>query len=372
MRRPPVEVLEARLARLRQALTARSCDAVVVANASNRAYLSGVPSSAGVVLVTSEDVVCLTDGRYAEVMGQAVAGRAAWRVDVSATGQSLEAGVVAQAARRGLRRLAIEADHISLSTFRCITGQVRDQAPQMDLEPTSGLVEGLRSTKDAWEIDRLRDSAARLSEVMKSLMTWRLEGESERGVAGRLEAGLRAAGFDRPAFDTIVAAGPHAAHPHHRPGDRRIAPGDLVVVDVGGLLDGYASDMTRTLPVGRVPAEFRKWLEVVAEAQEAAYRAARPGQQPSAVDRAARTVLERAGLADAFSHATGHGLGLDVHERPRVGPARSSETETPLAPRMVFTLEPGLYRPGLGGVRIEDDILLTSDGPERLTDAPQL
>jgi Xaa-Pro aminopeptidase len=213
----------------------------------------------------------------------------------------------------------------------------------------------------------LRDAAGRLSDVAKCILPKALAGRTEREVAGELEAEMRRVGFDRPAFDTIVASGPNAAMPHYRSGDRRLGAGELVVIDFGGMLDGYAVDMTRTLALGVGEPRANDVIGAVAEAQTAAIAAVRPGQAPEAVDRAARAVLERAGHGDAFTHSTGHGLGLDVHERPRIGPPRPGVSEPLLQAGMVFTIEPGAYVPGWGGVRIEDDVVVTAAGSEVLT-----
>jgi Xaa-Pro aminopeptidase len=184
-------------------------------------------------------------------------------------------------------------------------------------------------------------------------------------VAWDIDVALRSAGFERPAFETIVAGGPNAARPHHRPTDRRLETGELVLVDFGGQLDGYAVDLSRTVALGDVGPRRRHWLEAVAAAQAAAVAAVAPGRLPSEVDTAARRRLAVEGLADYFVHSTGHGLGLDVHERPTI--AARGDAAGPLATDMVFTIEPGVYVPGEGGVRIEDDVLVTATGAERLT-----
>jgi Xaa-Pro aminopeptidase len=189
-------------------------------------------------------------------------------------------------------------------------------------------------------------------------------------VASEIESALRAAGFERAAFDTIVAAGPNAAVPHARAGQRRIEDGDLIVLDFGGVLDGYCTDLSRTVTAGRAGRRERRLIEQVIGAQAAAFNAVAPRRPPEDADRVAREVLSRHGLADAFTHGTGHGLGLEVHEAPRVSRA-ASRPEPVLEEGMVLTLEPGAYFPGWGGVRIEDDVLVTKDGAEWLTDVPR-
>jgi Xaa-Pro aminopeptidase len=196
-------------------------------------------------------------------------------------------------------------------------------------------------------------------------------GRTEREVAWAIDTAIRAAGYERPAFDTIVASGPNGALPHHRAGDRTLADGDLVVLDFGGVLDGYCCDLTRTVSVGAISLQARQVYDAVLDAQQAAIATVRPGIDSAAVDVAARSVLEARGLGEAFGHGTGHGLGLDVHEEPRIARPRQDAPAVPLEPGMVFTIEPGAYLPGWGGVRIEDDVLVTTTGCEVLTLAPR-
>jgi Xaa-Pro aminopeptidase len=182
---------------------------------------------------------------------------------------------------------------------------------------------------------------------------------------------MRGAGYERLAFDTIVASGPHAALPHHRAGDRILGAGDLVVLDFGGVLDGYCCDLTRTVSIGPPSPEARRLYIAVYDAHQAAIAAIRPGVESTAVDAAARRVLEARGLGEAFGHGTGHGLGLEIHEEPRITRPRPDVPSVPLVPGMVFTVEPGAYLPGFGGVRIEDDVLVTDTGCEVLTSVPR-
>jgi Xaa-Pro aminopeptidase len=192
-------------------------------------------------------------------------------------------------------------------------------------------------------------------------------GRSEIDVAAELDWIIKQTGFERPAFETIVASGPNSALPHARPTRRVLREGDGVVLDFGGVYDGYCVDLTRTLPLGDVGADFRRLFAAVAEAQQAAIASVRPGVSANQVDAAARDVLSRYGLEEAFGHGTGHGLGLEVHEEPRIAKARTGLPDVPLEPGMVFTIEPGVYVDGIGGVRIEDDVLVTKAGCEVLT-----
>jgi Xaa-Pro aminopeptidase len=196
-------------------------------------------------------------------------------------------------------------------------------------------------------------------------------GISERALAVVLEGAMRSEGFERLAFDTIVASGPHSALPHYRAGERVLSDGDLLVLDFGGVLDGYCCDLTRTVSIGPPSLEARRLHDAVHAAQAAAIAAVRPGVEASAVDAAARTVLTDRGFGEAFGHGTGHGLGLEVHEDPRISQRRADTVPVTLAPGMIFTVEPGAYLPGFGGVRIEDDVLVTETGCDVLTAVPR-
>jgi len=221
------------------------------------------------------------------------------------------------------------------------------------------------------EIATLRDAADRLSTVAQTAWAGIHAGLSERQAAAVLESALRRAGYERLAFDTIVASGPNSALPHYRAGDRILAGGDLVVLDFGGVLDGYCCDLTRTVAIGPPGPEALRLHAAVHAAQQAAIAIVRPGAETSAVDDAARNVLHAHGLGGAFGHGTGHGLGLDIHEEPRITWRRADVPSLALTPGMVFTIEPGAYVPGFGGVRIEDDVLVTDTGCEVLTQVPR-
>ena len=363
---PPPDILTARLIAARNGTGPAQVDGLLVTSPVNLRYLTGVPASAGMALVTADAVVIIADHRYVTPFREAAAGLERVLVEPVSTGQSYEVTAARCIADRGLRTVGIEADHLTVGRLAALR---RDAALiGRELRETSGFIERFRVVKDVWELGRLREAGGRLAEVAACILPEVSDGRSEREVSWKVELALHAAGFDRPAFDTIVASGPNGARPHHRPTDRRIAAGDLVVVDFGGVLDGYAVDMTRTVAVGAVSTELRSWVAAVAEAQQAAIDTAAPGILPSAIDGAARATLARHGLAEAFVHGTGHGLGLEVHERPTIGPR--GDHDGPITPGMVFTVEPGVYLAGRGGVRIEDDVVVTTTGVERLTGAP--
>ena len=368
VRLPTSGHLAARHARLRQRLGALSLDALIVTCTANVRYLSNHTGSSGVLVVTPEGVHLLVDFRYREAVQMlqqspsACPGLVARDVPASYDDALLDC-----LSDFGASMVGFEAAHVPVATHQRWRRTAETRRLDVTLQSTEALVEEARSIKDPFEIATLLDAAARLTSVAAAVFEVTRAGRSERAVAGVLEAAIRHAGYQGPAFDTIVASGPHAALPHHHTGDRVLAEGDLVVLDFGGVLDGYCSDLTRTVSIGPPSIEARRLYTAVYDAQEAAIAAIRPGVESSAVDGAARAVLEARGLGAAFGHGTGHGLGLDVHEQPRITRVRADVASVPLVPGMVFTVEPGAYVPGFGGVRIEDDVVVTETGCDVLT-----
>jgi Xaa-Pro aminopeptidase len=371
MRIAPADVLEPRVAALRAALTSQELDALIATSLPNIAYLTGFFASAAALLVTPDTLVLIADSRYAEALRNR-AGECPFLHAVElAPGSSYDEALVDAIASSPGLRVGFEAANLTVAGHATLRRLLEGRGWTASLAETNGVVEQLRVCKDSWEVERLRDGGGRLSAVAKCILPKILAGRTEADVAADIESELRRAGFERPAFDTIVASGPNAALPHARAGQRRLEDGDLVVVDFGGVLDGYCTDLTRTITVGRPSPRALRLIELVAEAQQAAFVAVKPGGAPESVDGAARDLLTHHGMGDLFTHGTGHGLGLEVHEAPRVTRARD-RAEPPLAPGMVITLEPGVYLPGQGGVRIEDDVLVTADGSEWLTDVPRI
>ncbi len=362
----------ARHAKVRDSLRALSLDALIVTSLPNIAYLTGLFASTAALLVGQDELRLFVDGRYLDPALARQSDLPGLSVTLVLASGSFEASIAeaAQGYRPG--RIGVEASHMTIRQHQQLVSRIAGQGGPQALEATDELVENLRSVKDSWEISRLRDAAGRLSEAAKYIIPKALAGRRERDVAGAIEAELRRVGFDKPAFDTIVASGPNSAIPHYRSGERLLANGDLVVLDFGGMLDGYAVDLSRTIVLGPASTRAQQLLTEVAAAQQAAFEAVKIGRPVTEVDAAARRVLEQAGLGEAFNHGTGHGLGLEVHERPRVSRFRPGLPVEPLEAGMVFTLEPGAYIAGWGGVRIEDDVVVALDGPEWLTDVPRL
>jgi Xaa-Pro aminopeptidase len=277
-------------------------------------------------------------------------------------------------AHEGWRRVGFEDAHVSVQRARQWGRLLVEAGAVSELVEMTDAVERPRLVKDAGEIETLREAGRLLSAVAVDVLeTVVRAGRTELEMAADIDWRVKRAGFEKPAFETIVASGPNSALPHARPTDRRAEAGDLVVVDFGGMLRGYAVDLTRTVGLGAVPDEARRIYGAVLEAQDAAIAAAgRPDVTTGEVDAAARDALARHGLDGVFGHGTGHGLGLDVHEAPRLS-RRSAEVPGTdrLEAGMVFTIEPGAYVEGTGGVRIEDDVVRLDGGCALLTDVPR-
>ncbi|MGE5198047.1 MAG: M24 family metallopeptidase [Rhodospirillaceae bacterium] len=361
---------------MRAALVNEGLDALVVFHLPNIRYLTGFAGSTAIAVLGRDELALITDGRYVtEVEAHVAPGCPGLRlVPVASTYDATLAAFL-----RGCDglRVGFESAHVTVRRFDALTAALRDTASRraVALVPAERLVEAPRMRKDEAELETFRRAGALISAVAREVLAGVRAGQREWEVAADIDDRIRRGGFERPAFDTIVASGPNGALPHARPGDRRLQAGDLVVRDFGGVYDGYCVDITRTVSVGSPGIEARRVYDAVAAAQLAAIQAVKPWAAVTDVDEAARAVLEAEGLGQAFSHATGHGLGIEIHEEPRVGPRRADIPGVPpagrderLEPGTVFTVEPGAYLPGFGGVRIEDDVVVTADGVAWLTD----
>jgi Xaa-Pro aminopeptidase len=351
-----------RIPRLRAAFDDAGCDALLVTRMVNIRYLTGFTGSSALLLVRPDDLVFVTDGRYRDqsALELGEAGVDA-RIRIGRTAGSQKEYLQEEVA--GVARLGLEASSVSWAAQRRYDDE---WFPDAELVATEGLVEELRKVKDAGEVERMA-AAARIADEALARVRHRLaEGPTEEEFALELDFEMRRGGATGPSFETIVASGPNGAKPHHRPSGRRIERGELVVVDFGALVDGYCSDMTRTLCVGEpASATARRMVDVVAESQRAGVEAVRAGAEGKAVDEVCREIIAEAGWADAFLHSTGHGVGLDIHEAPTVS---TSSTDTLVAGHVV-TVEPGVYLPEHGGVRIEDTMVVTDEGCIILTNA---
>ena len=355
-----------RLAEAERGMAAAGVPAMLITNPANLLYLCGFSGTAGRLLLAGGQLYFMTDFRYSRSVAALAASWPEGSQVIETTGGYDD--TLARAVRdRGVMTLGFEPGHVTVASFT--DWQLR--LPDVRLVPVPGLVERLRVVKSRAELAVLREAGRRISEIAASLTMWVRGGRSEQEIAADINYAMARAGFSRPAFDTIVASGPNAALPHARPGTRRLTAGDLVVVDFGGVLDGYAVDITRTFSVGP-PAVWQQQLHAaVLEAQAAAVAVLKPGARVQDVDDAARTVLAGRGYEGAVRHAVGHGLGLEVHEEPRLSRDAPADA-APLAAGMVVTIEPGAYvDTPAGGVRIEDDLVVTDAGPEWLTEAPR-
>ena len=345
---------------------------MIVTSAVNIRYLTSHVGSAGVLVATREAMHLAIDFRYRESVrllqesSSACPGLRMWDVPAS-----YDEALMQCLAEIGVSVVGFEAAHVPVARYNWWRDAAVARELDLEWRATERVVERLRLVKDEFEAGKVGEGARRLSGVAAETFAAIRPGMSERAVAKVLEAAMRDAGFERLAFDTIVASGPHAALPHYRAGDRLLSAGDLLVLDFGGVLDGYCCDLTRTVSIGPPSPESQRLHDAVLAAQLAAIAAVRPGIEASDVDAAARHVLEARGLGDAFGHGTGHGLGLEVHEEPRVSRRREGLPPTMLEPGMIFTVEPGAYLPGFGGVRIEDDVLVTETGCDVLTAVPR-
>jgi Xaa-Pro aminopeptidase len=410
---PPLQVGQ-RLDRASRRLDEAGLDALIVTTLANVRYLTGFSGSAGVVLLTRDRVLLTTDGRYRTQSAEQVkrAGIAD-RVGIEIGGADVQRQALRDSVHDIVRgssdfRVGLEADNVTWAASRrwseLLTGAEDDSPAAQDgsaaaeaaslatqggspspseptpetlrrvltVEPTSGFVEALREVKDEGEIARMAraaliadDALAEIRHLLEEAATGTV---TETDVALELDSAMRRRGAEDRAFDTIVAAGPNSAKPHHQPTTRVLRRNDPVVIDFGAVFDGYRSDMTRTFCIGGEPTgELARVFEVVATSQAEGVAAVRSGIGAKDVDDVCRAVISSAGWAEAFEHGTGHGVGLDIHEAPTVSPLGTAILE----PGVVVTVEPGVYLPGIGGVRIEDTLVVTSDGSRALTTFPK-
>jgi Xaa-Pro aminopeptidase len=349
---------EARVTKLQAALVQEEVDALLVTNLVNVRYLTGFSGTNGQLLVGSGVAQFFSDGRYAARAQELVKGAA---VHIYLT--RLTDVLTGHLKSKKVTTLGVEAKSMTLAQ----RDDLDERLEGVELASTSGLVENLRRAKDDHEVELVRRAVA-VSDATYAYVLDRLSpGQTEREMALELEVHMRQNGADEVAFEPIVGSGPLSAHIHHTPTERSFEKGDLILLDFGCRVDGYCSDLTRTVVLGAATAEQREVYDTVRAAQDAAQDAMRPGASCTEVDRAARSVIEAAGHADDFGHGLGHGLGLEVHEAP----TQSRISEDVLADGDVVTNEPGIYVVDSGGIRIEDCIAVTDRGPQVLTSAPK-
>lgn len=340
-------------------LAGERIDSILITHPTNVRYFSGFSGSSGALLVNKDlSASIATDGRYTTQIAEEV--------------KDIEATIVRDGATALIAtvpdgwRVGFDAATTTFAEYEA----VKKACPEgVTLVPVDGVIEEIRLLKDYYQLARLEEAA----QIGSNALTGLIEagelraGRTEREVAADLEYRMRVLGAERPSFDTIVASGPNSALPHHGAGDRVIEDGDLVTIDFGAYYRGFNSDMTRTFAIGHVTDFAQEIYDTVLEAQKAGVRASTPGRALSEVDKACRDIIDAAGYGENFVHSTGHGIGLDVHE----GPAASTRAKGKLEENMTLTIEPGIYVPGRGGVRIEDTLIITSGAPKVITNYPK-
>jgi Xaa-Pro aminopeptidase len=335
-------------------------DAILVSQPSNIRYLCGFSGSAGLLLVETSRSTLFTDSRYTLQARDEVCGA---QIHIAKKGLVRAAGDTLKS-RKARLSVAYSSSHVTVAQSEAVRAAA---GARVRWKEDAHAVEKLRAVKDDGELATMREAAVLIGQVFESTLPDINPGISELDLAGGLELKMKQLGASAPSFETIVASGARSAWAHARPTSKALRKGDLVVLDQGAVFNGYCSDMTRTVFLGRAPQKVRRLYSAVLEAQEAAKKAIRPGVTAGMIDRAARQTLERYHLARYFTHSTGHGLGLDVHEMPRLGRGEKFTIQK----GMVLTVEPGVYLEGLGGIRIEDDIVVTENGYMDLTTAPR-
>ncbi len=347
-----------RLEKLRQFLTEQQLDVILISQPENRRYLSGFTGSAGVLLISANRAILAADFRYySQVANEAPA------FELAKVGYEFLKHLPDLLKSLGARRVGFESAAVSVAEFE----DWKKAASDVEWVPTRDLVEGLRAVKEPEELNTIRHAVALTDTAFTAVAPTIRPGMTEREVAWALETYMRTRGASGVAFEIIVASGPNGALPHYRPAERQIQPGEPIVIDMGARVDGYHSDLTRTIVLGEADAKFREIYAIVLQAQQTAESQIRAGMSARDADAIARSVIASAGYGDYFGHNLGHGVGLAIHEKPRL----SALSDEVLQPGSVVTVEPGIYLPDWGGVRIEDMVVIGTDGVEVLTQAPK-
>lgn len=357
--------MNSRLEALRARFESSEIDGILIGSDENRRYISGFNGTAGNLIITADAAVLATDFRYIE---QAPKQAPDFRViRVAGGGSDWLTNLLKEL---GVRRLGFESQQMTVATHDRLSKSLAGagNGDGVDLIPTAGLVEELRSVKDEGEIALLQRAIDIADQAFEEVSRIVKAGMTESEVAWLLERTMRELGADSVSFETIVATGPNAALPHHRADDTPILEGQPLLIDMGARYQGYCSDLSRTFCLGREEDPFREVYSTVLRAQQTAIENVRTGMTAGEADALARAVIEEAGYGDTFGHSTGHGVGLDIHERPGVGP----NSPVVLEDGMPFTIEPGIYISGWGGVRIEDIVVLENGRARQLSHAPKI
>ncbi|WP_144547654.1 Xaa-Pro peptidase family protein [Bacillus sp. X1(2014)] len=342
-----------KIEKLRSNFSTKGIDGILITSPFNRRYISNFTGTAGVVLISADKAQFLTDFRYIEQATKQCQG-----FEIIKTTGSIPEEVAVQAKKLGIQKLGFEEDFLTYSSFK-----LYDKEIEAELVPISGVIEKLRLIKTDSELKILKVAADIADAAFKHILDFISPGKTELEVSNELEFFMRRVGATSSSFDTIVASGHRSALPHGVASDKVIEAGDIVTMDYGCYYNGYVSDITRTVAVGEPDAKLKEIYEIVLEAQLRGMAGIKPGLTGKEADAITRDYITEKGYGEYFGHSTGHGIGLEIHE----GPGLSLKSDVVLEPGMVVTCEPGIYIPGLGGVRIEDDTLITKDHNEALT-----
>jgi len=356
----PDSLFDERRARLRERMDRLRVKYLLVTKPVDIFYLCGFKGSAGVLLLGPKRARLWVDPRYTLQAREQSRG-----ADVIETRGALSKTVGAWVRRARIAAIGYQDAHLTCAEFSRFRRESKGKGSGPRWNAAGAMLDERRMIKDRWEAERIRRAGALTATVFREILPLVKPGVLECDLAAEIEYRMKRSGADGPAFETIVASGPRGAWPHARASRRRLAGGELVIFDLGAILAGYAADMTRTLYLGTPTRRAGRLYESVAAAQRATVEGLRPGLRAGEADTIAREVLTQRGLGDLFTHSTGHGVGLEVHERPRLGRG----DQTPMPAGSVVTVEPGVYVEGYGGVRIEDTVLIADQGPEVLTPA---
>jgi Xaa-Pro aminopeptidase len=342
-----------KIAKLRAAFENQGLDGILITSAYNRRYVSNFTGSAGVVLISRNQAYFITDFRYVEQASKQCIG-----YEIIQQKESIPEEIGKLIDSLGIKKLGFEQDHVTFSSYKVFESVIK-----AELIPFSDIIEKLRLIKTDSEIKILKEAAQIADAAFDHILQFIHPGISELDISNELEFFMRSAGATSSSFDTIVASGQRSALPHGVATDKVIENGDLITLDYGAYYQGYVSDITRTIAVGEPDEKLKDIYDIVLEAQRLGVAGIKAGMSGKEADALTRNYITEKGYGEYFGHSTGHGIGLEVHE----GPALSLKSNIVLEPNMVVTIEPGIYIPGLGGVRIEDDTLITSEGNELLT-----
>lgn len=354
-----------RLQRLAGMLTPEKLDVLLVTNPLDVAYLTGFLGGDSYLLISDAKAkpVLISDFRYHEELQPH-----ANLIQIVIRKRSMSEAVIDELSRQKIGRLGIQSDHMTVGELNSLANAVSKAGLKTSLAPVSGLISKMRAIKDETEIKLIRKAAKIQEKALEEIIRKIKPGKTELEIAGRLEAEMKSLGSREPGFQSIVAAGANGSLPHYRPQNVKVRKNDALLIDWGAVYQGYHSDMTRVFALGKWPKKIKEIYTIVLDAQEAAAAALAPGKSTSDIDAIARNHIKKAGYGDYFGHGLGHGIGFNGHEEPRLTNMLAGSI---LQPGHVVTVEPGIYLPGIGGVRIEDDYVITDKGAENLCSLPK-